>query len=271
MEQEIIKINTHYTPAQANNENGAPAAEKGPNKEIEPNSSSAAVTRGKRKFHQNLLNPVDEDHHRIGLLQAHVAAMTIVPTVGDQDSTSGLSVHFGNHLRRRKIAHSDPVRWKIKSEQLTLNEQQYQLQELGTGAPIITIEQQLQALQAPPIRWCSPVYGPLAHTEIDHHAGGGNSPELGVNAPNINMAIHHVAPALPPAPAPAPPIIDLVITVSSSSTDQLQNSRSAAAPPQLDPVVFEPGFLPWDQVEMPDEAFRRDSGLRLYPSLREDY
>lgn len=261
VEQEIIKINTQSTrhtgqaTAHHHNEIGAPAAEEGQNKkEIEPNSMSEAA-RGKRKFPE-LLGPVHE--HHIGLLQAHVAGLKIKSVV-DQDSTNRLT--FPSGIRRRKIDHSDPVRWKIKSELPTLNEQHFHLHE----PPASTTEQHLLALQAPPIP--CPLHRPLALAGIAHHAGGSNSSELGVNASNINMAMHHVAPALTPAPAPAPAIINSVVTVRRSSTDQSQNSRSAAGPSQLDPVVFEPGFLTWDQVKMRDEAHRRNRDIQLYPSV----
>lgn len=265
-EQEIIKTTAHAA-ANHHNENGVPAAEKGQDeKKVEHNFMAAAVTSGKRKYLEKPINPVDENHPHIGFLHAHVPAMRIAPTVGDQVGiTSGLTFCSGSPSRRCKIAHSDPVRWKIKGQPVTLNEERFHLHE--TEAPAITIEQQPQALQPSPILWISPVHPQLTHADIAHPAGGGNSSERGVNASNINIAIHHVAPALTQAPAPASAIIDMVVNVSSSTTNQLHNSRSAAAPVQLAPVVFEPEFIPWDQVNMLDEAHRSKRSLHVFSSI----
>jgi hypothetical protein len=253
VEQEIMKTIAQAA-ANRHNENGAPAAEKGQGeKKVEHNFVAAAVTRRKRKFHQKQLKPVDENLSHIGFLHAHAPAMKIAPTIGDQDgNTSGLTFCNGSPSRRRKIAHSDPVRWKIKGQPVTLTEEKFHLHD--TEAPAITIEQQLQA---------------LTHADIAHPAGGGSSSERGVSAPNSNIAIHHVVPALTQAPAPASAIIDMVLKLSTTTTttDQLQNSRSAAAPVQLDPVVFEPGWLPWDQVNLRDEAHRRNRSIHVYPTV----
>ena len=278
VEQEIMKTTPHHveqevmkTIAQAatnqHSENGAPAAEKGQvEKKGDHNFMAAAVTSRKRKFHQKQLTQVDENHPHIGFLHALVPAMKIAPTIGDEDGNiSGLTFCKGSPSRRCKIAHSDPVRWKIKSQPVTLNEENFHLND--TETPAITIEQHLQALSLPPILSIPPVHPQLTHADIAHPAGGGRSSERGVNAPNINIAIHHVVPALTQAPAPASAIIDMVVKVSSITTDQLQNSRSAAAPVQLDPVVFEPGYLPWDQVNLLDEAHRRNRSTHVYPSV----
>jgi len=271
VEQEIMKTIAQAA-ANRHNENGAPAAEKGQGeKKVEHNFMAAAVTLKKRKFHQKQLKPIDENHPHIGFLHAHVPAMKIAATIGDQDgNTCGLTFCIGSPSRRRKIAHSDPVRWKIKGQPVTLAEEKvHYLHDFSTEAPAITIEQQLQALLLPPTLWIAPAHPQLTLADIAHPAGGGSSSERGVSAPNSNNSIHHVVPALTQVPAPASAIIDMVVKVSSTTTttDQLQNSRSAAAPVQLDPVVFEPGWLPWGQVNLRDEAHRRNRSIHVYPTV----
>lgn len=259
VEQEITKALPHA--AANDHEDGALAAEKGQDeKKVETNGMAAAVPHVKRRFLAKLLNPVTENHPHIGFLHAHVPGMKIAPTAGGQGGKTSPS-------QRRKIAHSDPVRWKIKSQPVTLNEEHFHLHEVGTEAPAIPIEQELQAPQPPPILWRPPVHPQLTHADIAYPPGGGNSSELGVNAPNIFIAIHHVGPALTQAPAPASAISDMVVTLSSSSTDQLQNTRTAAGPVHLDPVVFEPGFIHWDEVKMDDEVYTRNSTIQLYSYL----